>query len=138
MASISEGSYRIGFTEEQYLTALQPQPGAPCVILPEDAELQQVWQVSPADNDRYVIGLNNTRLYLSYDGEPDMHELTLLLPEPRQWLLHPGAEPDTFRIAVPGTPMRLGMSMLRIYPPRVALAPEYGDQYQAWTFHKAA
>lgn len=73
-------------------------------------------------------------LYVGFDGEPDMHELALLLPEPRQWKPLPGAEPDTFSVAVPDAPMRLGLSLLRIYPPRIALAPEYGDPYQAWMF----
>lgn len=134
MAELPNGIYRIAFTNEQLLTALEPRPGAPLVLLPPDAGLPQEWQVRDTGNGVYTIQIPEQPAYVSYEGEPDMHEMAIVLPEPRGWRLTPGMDPDTFIIAVPDAPMRLGLSLLRIFPPRVALAPEYGDPYQAWTF----
>jgi hypothetical protein len=93
--------------------------------------------VERVGDGRYTIRTTQAPLYVGFDGDPDMHEMALLLPEPRIWNLASGAEGDTYCIAVPDTDMRLGMSLLRIYPPRIALAPDFGDRYQAWTFQKA-
>ncbi|MER5755151.1 hypothetical protein [Streptomyces sp. NPDC002088] len=136
--SLPNGLYQIAFTQEQLLTAIELRPGAPLVILPPDGDLAQTWQVSSNGNGGHTISLPGTPSQVSYDGEPDMHELAILEPAPREWTLLPGAERDTYFISVPNAPMRLGMSLLRIYPPRVALAPEYGDPYQAWTFRNVS
>ncbi|GCB48178.1 RICIN domain-containing protein [Streptomyces sp. NL15-2K] len=135
---IPDGLYRINFTNEQLLTALEPAPGAPLVLLPRGNGDTQEWRVRSDGNGLHTITAANAHLDLtvSYDGEPDMHEPALLLPDRRSWNLLPGNDPDTYLIGVPNAPMRLGMSLLRIFPPRVALAPEYGDPYQAWIFEK--
>ncbi|MCJ1678564.1 hypothetical protein MTF65_14635 [Streptomyces sp. APSN-46.1] len=132
MADLPKGLYRIVFTHEQLLTTLGSEPGAPLVLLPPDSGLTQTWQVQSNGNGTHTISADGQ--HVSYDGDPDMHEPALLLPEPRQWQLIPAAEPGTYFIGVVDAPMRLGLSLLRIFPPRVALAPEYGDPYQAWTF----
>ncbi|WP_406326519.1 hypothetical protein [Streptomyces sp. NBC_00203] len=60
--------------------------------------------------------------------------------EPRQWALYQSAEPRTFHVVVPGGPVNgvelsLDLSLLRIYPPRIALRPlDVNDLRQAWTF----
>ncbi|MET9343016.1 hypothetical protein ACWDLG_24420 [Nonomuraea sp. NPDC003727] len=136
MAVISDGIYKIEFTPEQQLTALEPRPGGHLCLLPPDSGYGQTWQVSSDGNGSHTIRATDSELYVSFDGDPDMHELALVLPEARPWRLAPAAEPDTFVISVPATPMRLGLSLLRIFPPRVALAPDFGDPYQAWTFIK--
>ncbi|MCF3130134.1 hypothetical protein [Streptomyces olivochromogenes] len=138
MAAISDGLYQIAFTDEQLLTAMGPGPGDPLMLLPPGDGMQE-WRVRSDGNSAYTIEATHAHLplFVSYEGDPDMHELTMLLSDERAWKLLPGHEPDSFAIAVPGAPMRLGMSLLRIFPPRVALAPEYGDPYQAWTFRKA-
>ena len=141
MAVVSDGTYSIHFTNDQLLTALEGRPGAHVVLLPPTGQPgTQQWQVKGTGNGNGEYSIRNVAsdLYLSFDGDPDMHELALLQPEPRSWVLFPGAEPDTFVLGVPGAPMRLGLSLLRIFPPRVALAPEYGYEYQAWTFRKTA
>ncbi|WP_416976319.1 hypothetical protein [Streptomyces sp. T028] len=137
MAAVPDGLYQIAFTDEQLLTALGPEPGAPLALLPEGQGLQE-WQVRSDGNSGHMISSISTHLplFVSYEGEPDLHELTMLRADERTWDLLPSAEPNSFRIGVPNAPMRLGMSLLRIFPPRVALAPEYGDPYQAWTFRK--
>jgi hypothetical protein len=134
MTFLPDGIYQIAFTGEQLLSAPEIGPGAPLMLLPDGGPGVQEWEVLRADDDTYTISARGARLYVSYDGEPDMHELAILLPERRSWRLLPGAEPDTYSVNVLDAPMRLGLSLLRIFPPRVALAPEYGDPYQAWTF----
>jgi len=136
MPALSTGVYRISFTNEQLLTVPDLRPGAPLMLLPPDAGPPQEWVVSNGDNDTYTISPPNTALSVSYDGEPDMHEPAIMENQPRRWRLTPGEALDTYFIAVPDAPMRLGLSLLRIFPPRVALAPEYDDRYQAWTFTK--
>ncbi|MFD9320651.1 hypothetical protein ACFWDQ_23750 [Streptomyces sp. NPDC060053] len=137
MAALADGIYQIAFTDEQLLTAPEPRPGVPLFLLPRGEGLQE-WQVSSngKGNGNRVITIPEAPAHVSYDGEPDMHELALVLPEPREWNVVPAAKPDTYFINVTDAPMRLGLSLLRIFPPRVALAPEYGDPYQAWTFRK--
>ena len=137
MAGISEGVYQIEFTGHQLLSAPRPGPGDPLMLLPP-GEGTQEWRVRSDGNGGHTITASDAHLelFVSYDGEPDMHELTMLLPESRSWNLLPGSEPDTYAIGVPNAEMRLGLSLLRIFPPRVALAPDYGDPYQAWTFRK--
>ncbi|MGV9777723.1 hypothetical protein [Streptosporangium sp. NPDC003464] len=137
MTVISDGVYRIQFTSEQLLTAPGNAPGAPICLLCPDPDLTQTWQVRSVGDGRHTIRAADSQLYLSFDGEPDMHETALTQTEPRPWKLRPTQEADSFAIAVPDTDMRLGLSLLRIFPPRVALAPDYGDPYQAWTFTKA-
>ncbi|HEY0696793.1 MAG TPA: hypothetical protein VGD43_03180 [Micromonospora sp.] len=132
----SEGFYQIAFTSDQLLTAHGAGPGAPLMLLPPDQSQIQTWRVRRVADGGYTIQAVPGESYISFDGEPDMHELALTSDEPRPWVLAPGAEPDTYAIGVAGAEpaLRLGMSLLRIFPPRIALAPEYGDQYQAWHF----
>ncbi|WKX72113.1 hypothetical protein [Streptomyces sp. XD-27] len=134
MAAISDGIYRIQFTNEQLLTSLDGSPGGPLVLLSPGEGSTQDWIVENRGNGRCSIKDRDSNLYVSFEGEPDMHELAILLPEPRAWNLIPDKGRNSFIIGVEGAPMRLGMSLLKIFPPRVALAPEYGPQYQAWTF----
>lgn len=137
MADLPKGLYRIAFTNEQLLTTLGSEPGAPLVLLPPDSGLTQTWQVQSNGNGNGTHTISAHGQHVSYDGDPDMHEPALLLPKPREWRLIAGEEPDTYSIGVVDAHMRLGLSLLRIFPPRVALAPEYGDQFQAWTFRPA-
>ncbi|QJT01461.1 hypothetical protein G9272_14965 [Streptomyces asoensis] len=134
MAALTNGIYQISFTNEQLLTSVDARPGAPLMLLPQENGVHQGWKVTGKGGNAYTISLPDGLMHVSYDGDPDMHEPAILHLEPREWNLIPGEEPDTFQIAVVNAPMRLGLSLLRIYPPRVALAPEYGDRYQAWTF----
>ncbi|MER5326960.1 hypothetical protein [Streptosporangium roseum] len=137
MTVISDGAYRIHFTPEQLLTTSDTAPGVHIHLWPPDPDLTQTWQVRSIDDGTHTIRAADSQLYLSFDGDPDMHVLALGKTEARSWKLRPGKEYDSFAITVPDTDMRLGLSLLKIYPPRVALAPNYGDPYQAWTFTKA-
>lgn len=135
MTSLPDGIYQIAFTGEQFLSAAEPQSEAQLILLPEGGADVQAWEIR-REGDAYTIRALGEELFVSFEGDPEMHEIALLLPEPREWRLEPGTESDTYSINVLDAQMRLGMSMLRIFPPRVALAPEYGDPYQAWTFRK--
>lgn len=137
MASVPDGVYWVSFTGEQLLSPLGSggNPGMPTVLLPPTGEpgLQQ-WQVQRTDNGTSTIRNLRTGMYLGFDGDPDQYEMARLYPEPREWQLTAGGEPNTFTIGVPDTDMRLGLSLLRIWPPHLALMPSLGDEYQAWTF----
>ncbi|MET8249237.1 hypothetical protein ABZV31_35625 [Streptomyces sp. NPDC005202] len=135
MADLADGLYRISFTPEQFLTGPDSRAGGLLMLLPDSGGPGQDWKVQSTGNGAHTISTPRD-LHVSYDGDPDMHELSILLPEARDWHLTPGDRPDSFIIGVPNTPMRLGMSLLRVFPPRIALAPEYGPAYQAWTFQK--
>ncbi|MFF3940083.1 hypothetical protein [Streptomyces phaeofaciens] len=133
-----DGLYQIIFTDQQFLTAPEPRPGAPLMLLPPDGGLTQTWELRSDGNGSHTIGVPDAREQVSYEGDPDMHELAVLLPQPRIWNLIPGKEPGTYAIGVPDAELRLGMSLLRIYPPRVALAPDFGEKFQAWRFRPVA
>ncbi|MFE9636886.1 hypothetical protein [Streptomyces sp. NPDC006463] len=91
-------------------------------------------------NGNCTIRNLRSETYLSYDGDPEMNKLVVGFPEPREWALYKSARPHTFHVVVPGGPVEgvelaLDLSLLRIFPPRMALrALEVGDQGQAWTF----
>jgi hypothetical protein len=137
MAPVPDGSYQIGFPGEQLLTLPSgaDHPGSPVLILPPIGERdEQVWEVRGTDSGRYTIRSVGSPVYLGFDGDPDMQELVGGYPEPREWEIAPGLDPGTYTVGVPDTKFRLGRSLLRIYPPRVALSPSMGDQFEAWAF----
>ncbi|GAA5185371.1 hypothetical protein GCM10023322_29190 [Rugosimonospora acidiphila] len=137
MAPVPDGLYQIGFPGAQLLTLPleTDQPGMPVLLLPPAGERDtQVWEIRAADGGNCTIRGKSSELYLGFDGEPDMQELVVGYSEPRQWQIDPGAEPGTYTVGVPDTKFRLGRSLLRVYPPRVALLPSMGDQFEAWFF----
>ncbi|WP_153808480.1 hypothetical protein [Nocardia sp. SYP-A9097] len=88
------------------------------------------------------ITLRNLRnqQYLGYETDPQLNMHVGSFPEAREWSIYPSAQPFTFHIVVPGGPidgieLALDNSLLRIFPPRLALRPlEVSVVQQAWRF----
>ncbi|MDH6128563.1 hypothetical protein [Kitasatospora sp. GP82] len=143
MAPVPNGVYAISRPHEQLLSLLEPKE--PVFILPPTGNPgEQEWQVEGLDNGNVTIRNLKHQTFLGYDGEPEVNKTITGRREPREWALYQSAEPFTFHIVVPGGPidgheLALDFSLLKIFPPRVALRPlDVSDQRQAWRlqFHE--
>lgn len=137
-AALHGGVYAISRPSEQLLTLQRTESAAPIVVLPPTGEPgTQEWEVQRLDNGNVTIRNLASQTYLGYDAGPQRIDH---LPEPKEWSLIPAADPFTYYIVVPngpidGTELALDLSMLRIFPPTVALQPlETSSQGQAWKF----
>ncbi|KJY24378.1 hypothetical protein VR46_42485 [Streptomyces sp. NRRL S-444] len=135
---------------EQLLTLLDgaSEPKTPVVLLPPTGNPgEQEWQLEKLSNGNCTIRngictIRNLRseTYVSYDGDPETNKPVVGYPEPREWALYQSDQPHTFHVVVPGGPvdgveLALDLSLLRIFPPRIALRPlDVSDRSQAWTF----
>ncbi|MEV0534501.1 hypothetical protein [Kitasatospora sp. NPDC050463] len=139
MAPVPNGVYAISKPYEQLITLLEPKDLA--VVLPPTGQPgEQEWQLEGLDDG--TVQLRNLRhqTFLTYDDQPGLNEMIMGSTEPRAWALYQAAEPYTFHVVVPGGPidgveLALDLSLLRIFPPRLALRPlDVNDQRQAWSF----
>ncbi|MEU9110510.1 hypothetical protein AB0D04_01615 [Streptomyces sp. NPDC048483] len=100
----------------------------------------QEWEVQSASNGNCTIRNLRSGTYVGYNGDPQPNMQVAGYGEPREWVLQQSAEPFSFHIVVPGGPvdgqeLALDLSLLRIFPPRIAVRPlEVNDQRQAWYF----
>ncbi|MFE9636792.1 hypothetical protein [Streptomyces sp. NPDC006463] len=143
MAPVPNGIYTITRPNEQLLTLLEgaSEPKTPVVLLPPTGKPgEQEWQLERLSNGNFTIRNLRSETYVSYDGDPETNKPVVGYPEPREWALYQSAEPHTFHVVVPGGPidgveLALDLSLLRIFPPRIALRPlDVSDRSQAWTF----
>ncbi|MEY2233879.1 MULTISPECIES: RICIN domain-containing protein [Streptomyces] len=143
MAPVPNGTYTITRPPEQLLTLLDgaPEPKTPVVLLPPTGNPgEQEWQLEKLSNGNYTIRNLRSETYVSYDGDPEMNKPVVGYPEPREWALYQSDQPHTFHVVVPGGPvdgeeLALDLSLLRIFPPRIALRPlDVSNRRQAWTF----
>ncbi|MFF7991546.1 hypothetical protein ACFZDG_17345 [Kitasatospora xanthocidica] len=139
MAPVPNGVYAISRPGEQLITLMEPKDLA--VVLPPTGEPgHQEWQVEGRPDGTVTIMSVAHGTYLTYDSDPNLNEMIMGSPEPRPWALYQSAEPFTFHVVVPGGPidgqeLALDLSLLRIFPPRLALRPlNVADQRQAWRF----
>lgn len=141
MAPVPSGTYQITRPGEQLLTMEggASEPKTPVVVLPPTGTPgEQEWQLEVLSNGNCTIRNLGSETYLSFDGEPEVNKPVVGYPEPREWALYQSAQPFAFHVVVPGGPvdgeeLALDLSLLRIFPPRVALRPlEVQDQRQAW------
>ncbi|WP_378731951.1 hypothetical protein [Nocardia brasiliensis] len=133
-AAMHGGVYAISRPQEQLLTLQRTESPTPIVVLPPTGEPgTQEWEVHQLDNGNVTIRNLASQTYLGYDANPQRIDH---FPEPKEWNLIPAAEPFTYYIVVPdGTELAVDLSMLRIFPPTVALRPlESSNQHQAWKF----
>jgi|HubBroStandDraft_6_1064221.scaffolds.fasta_scaffold392781_2 hypothetical protein len=114
------------------LVLLQPGFGPP--------QTQQ-WKVE-AGSDTYTLRNLATGRYIGTDNSPD--QPSWMLPgtsQPFPWTLTdgPDGDPTTFLIgpAASGHGLRLAPSILRIWPPQVALAPPAPQFDFEWSFQPA-
>ncbi|MFG2987396.1 hypothetical protein ACGFYQ_40295 [Streptomyces sp. NPDC048258] len=143
MASVPNGTYTIARPGEQLLTmdGGSSEPKTPVVLLPPTGTPgEQEWQLEVLSNGNCTIRNLRSETYLSFDGDPEMNKPVVGFPEPREWALYQSTQPHTFHVVVPGGPidgqeLGLDLSLLNIFPPRIALRPlDVDDQDQAWTF----
>lgn len=143
MAPVPNGVYTITRPPEQLLTMEggASEPKTPVVLLPPTGTPgEQEWQLEELGNGNCTIRNLRSETYLSYDGDPEMNKPVVGYPEPREWALYQSAQPHAFHVVVPGGPvdgaeLALDLSLLRIFPPRMALRPlDVSDRRQAWTF----
>ncbi len=143
MAPVPNGTYTITRPPEQLLTLLDgaSEPKTPVVLLPPTGNPgEQEWQLERLDNGNYTIRNLRSETHVSYDGDPEMNKPVVGYPEPREWALYQSAQPHAFHVVVPGGPVdgeewAMDLSLLRIFPPRIALRPlDVANQDQAWTF----
>ncbi|WP_441247707.1 hypothetical protein [Kitasatospora sp. McL0602] len=139
MASVPNGVYAITKRNEQMITLIDPKDLA--TLLPPTGESgQQEWQVEGRADGNVTIKNLAHGTYLTYDSDPNVNEMIMGSTEPRPWALYQAAEPFAFHVVVPGGPIEgdelaLDLSLLRIFPPRLALRPlEVNDQRQVWRF----
>jgi hypothetical protein len=99
---------------------------------------RQLWQVDFAD-DNYTMRNIGTGTYLGTDEPVD--QPSWILPgasQPFGWTMMdgPDGDPDTYFISPSARPggLRLAPSILRIWPPMVALAPPAPQFDFEWTF----
>jgi hypothetical protein len=99
---------------------------------------RQLWQVDYA-NDYYTLRNIGTGTYLGTDEPVDQPSWTLPgSSRPFSWTIAdgPDGDPDTYFVTPSATPggLRLSPSILRIWPPMVALAPPSPSFDFEWTF----
>ncbi|WP_328958760.1 hypothetical protein [Kitasatospora purpeofusca] len=139
MAPVPNGVYAIAKQYEQLITLLEPKDLA--VLLPPTGQPgDQEWQIEGRDDGNVTIRNLRHQTFLTYDNDPNLNEMIMGSTEPRPWALYQAAQPFTFHVVVPGGPIEgvelaLDLSLLRIFPPRLALRPlDVNDQRQAWKF----
>ncbi|MFI6444629.1 hypothetical protein [Kitasatospora sp. NPDC050543] len=143
MAPVPNGVYSISRPNEQLLTLEggSEQPGTPAIVLPPTGQPgEQEWQVEHLPNGNVTIRNLRSETFLGFEGDPKPNSQVAGFPEPREWVLYQSAEPFTFHVVVPGGPvdgdeLAMDLSLLRIFPPRVALRPlDVNELRQAWRF----
>lgn len=143
MAPVPNGVYALTRQNEQLLTLPDgsSSPGTPAVLLPPTGNPgEQEWEVQGVSNGNVTIRNLRGGTYLGFDGDPKPNSMVEGRPEAREWVLYQSGEPFAFHVVVPGGPvdgeeLTLDLSLLRIFPPRLALRPlDSGDMRQAWKF----
>ena len=140
---VPNGTYAITRPGEQMLTMEggSSEPKTPVVLLPPTGNPgEQEWQLEKLGNGNCTMRNLRSGTYLSFDSDPEANKPVAGFPEAREWALYQSAQPGIFHIVVPGGPvdgqeLALDLSLLRIFPPRLALRPlDVGNARQAWMF----
>lgn len=123
------------------MTIQTPGEEGPVVVLPPESQEEQKWFVRPVDKKTALIETaENSRRYLSFDGEATVNsQIDALAEQPREWEIRNTTNPDHSFIVLPGLvndeELAVDFSLLRIYPPRLALRPlDPTSKTQIWTF----
>jgi len=139
VAPIPNGVYALTKFHEQLITLMEPKDLA-VLLPPTGSPGEQEWEVEGRSDGTILIKNRRHGTYLTYDNDPDANEMIMGSIEPRPWAIYQAAQPFAFHIVVPGGPidgheLALDISLLRIFPPRLALRPlDVNDQRQAWSF----
>ncbi|MFI6847873.1 hypothetical protein OG535_04740 [Kitasatospora sp. NBC_00085] len=142
MALLPSGTYSISKPNEQLLSLAGPKE--PVVLIPPaEGELEaQSWEVEELDNGNVLLRNQRHRVLAGYEGYPQENAEVVGSSEGREWELRQAGGPDgsRFHIVVPGgraggEELALDISVLDIFPTRIALRPlDVDDRQQAWGF----
>jgi len=106
--------------DKSLLTALDDQNGAPVALLPGEAEPSQQWLVDSAGGGFILRLAPAPSLFLTARSADFMAPLVLSnIPRLARWTVVEQDEGIILQLA--DAPLRAANSLLRIYPPRVAL-----------------
>jgi hypothetical protein len=143
MAPVPNGVYAIARPQDQLLTLMggSKESGEPVVLLPPTGNPgEQEWEVQGVGDATVTIRNLKNRMYVGFDGDPKPNSQVSGCSEPQEWTLLQILDSQVFHIVAPGGPvdgeeLALDLSLLRIFPPRLALRPlEASNPRQAWTF----
>ncbi|MRH89637.1 hypothetical protein GFY24_19680 [Nocardia sp. SYP-A9097] len=141
MAQIPVGVYAISRPNEQLITVLDNELPTMAMALPPTGQPgEQEWVVEEQPNGNVTLRNLRNMGYLGVDDDPQVNLPVLGLGKQWEWALYQSAMPFAFHIVVPGGPidgteLALDFSLLRIYPPRLALRPlDVNNPWQAWRF----
>ena len=132
---IPDGTYTVRGPGGQ-LTMDNSFPGV--AMLPPDGEPTQQWNVA-FDSGTYTLRSVASSSFLGTDGDPD--ETSMMVKGTSQsfaWKLSTGYDNDentyVLTSAASSNGLVLAMSLLRIYPPLVAILPPGGYSTVEWAF----
>ncbi|MFD1938737.1 MULTISPECIES: RICIN domain-containing protein [Nonomuraea] len=115
-------------------------PDAPILLLQRDGNPTQKWEVS-SESDAYTLRNVVSGLYLGSDRDPNQADMMIRgSKQPFTWQVSqgPDEEPDTYLLASAASSdsFFLAPSLLRIWPPHVAILPS-GGYTPEWLFSRA-
>ena len=128
-----EGVYRISIDGRSFLTAADQDR---VVVLDEDEQNAQRWEIGRSDGGQFTIRPTDTGLYLSCSDPAQPFELAGMSAQPYTWAIADAPTAGAVTIGAPGTDLTLGLSPLLIYPPMVAVSPPY-EMDRGWTLTPA-
>ena len=131
---IPDGTYNVRGPGGQ-LTMDSAFPGV--AMLPPDGESTQQWNVA-SESGGYTLRSVASGLYLGSDGDPNQPAMTVRgTKQPFAWKLSTGQDADetTFVLTSASSDgLVLSMSLLRIFPPLVAILPPRDYSTVEWAF----
>ncbi|KAF9578577.1 hypothetical protein BGW38_005557 [Lunasporangiospora selenospora] len=134
---LPEGIYQIKI-KNLLLTELRGGSARYVVLMMPDSTNPgaQLWHVSIGDDDKASIRSKDSNLFLSFEKPGYPNDIVTLSGEKRDWTLE-STEGGVFIETLEefeGEKLVAGISPLRIWPPRVALAFPQKTPDQAWSF----
>ncbi|KAK9761549.1 hypothetical protein K7432_013474 [Basidiobolus ranarum] len=136
--AVPNGVYSIVRPQSQLITAQEGSPTSPASLLPPTGNPgEQEFEISRNLDGTVSIQNIRSRLYLS--SKNVVNSLITLETQPKSWILSPGIGPSNYVIRLPGGPVDgqilvIDISLLRIFPPRLALRPFSPENVQRQQF----
>ncbi|KAK9760932.1 hypothetical protein K7432_014565 [Basidiobolus ranarum] len=136
--AVPQGVYSIERPQNQLITARESRPTSPAFLLPPTGNpSEQEFEISR--NLDGTVSIRNIRSGLYLSSKNVVNSLITLETQPKSWTLAQGVEPSNYVILLPGGPVDgqvlvIDMSLLRIFPPRLALRPFNPENVQRQQF----
>jgi hypothetical protein len=118
-----------------------PADGMGVVLLPPEDDTNQQWTLA-FDSGTYTLQNVETGLYLGNDGDPNDPSMRVMgTRQPFTWQLSTGTDrqPNTYVLtsAASSAGLVLTLSLLRIYPPQLAILDPNNFSVVEWAFNPA-